>query len=145
MLISSLCSLAYANAGEISIPSGSSFPAIVTAGVSFNKSLNRNSEYNPEPLALKITDGKLKDCLVIASAIADWSANRAQVKLTKLSCGDKEFDAQGWLAGADNKAGIANMSTSNKLMDINAGANITVVLSKATVINESSDHQKVEH
>lgn len=117
-----------ANANEITVPSGSSLPAIITAGASLSKSA---ADINPVPMILKITDGKLKGCTVFVSSFADWTANRANVRLNKIICNDKEFDAQGWVVGDDDKAGISNKTRIPELMNINAGTKVKVVLSQA--------------
>lgn len=130
-----LVGIGAANA-EVLIPSGSPFSAIITTGASLSKS---TTEVNPVPLALQVTDGQLQGCSVIVSAVADWSADRAKVRLTKFICNGKELDAQGWVVGSDNKAGIANVTHSAKLMNINAGTKVKVVLSQALSYQNNTD------
>ncbi len=131
-----LVGIGVANANEVFIPSGSSFSAIITTGASLSKS---TTDINPVPMALRVTDGQLKDCSVIVTGFADWPSNRVAARLNKFICNGKELEAQGWVVGDDDKAGIANLIHSSKLMNVNAGTKVKVVLSQALSYVNNTD------
>lgn len=131
-----LVGIGVANADEIFIPSGSPFSAIITTGALLSQS---TIDVDPVPMTLKVTDGQLQDCSVIASGYPDWSANRVKARLNKIICNGKEFDAQGWVVGSDNKAGLLNATPSSKLMNVNAGTHVKVVLSKALDYSDTTN------
>ena len=133
-----LISLGIANASEITLPSGSAIPVVVTIGTS----VGQFESVWDAPIFLKITNGKLENCSAVALIRANWSTNKANAKVARLQCKSgneiKGFDMQGWIVDSDNKAGIHNGSNSNEIMNVNAGIKAQIILSKLLTINIES-------
>ncbi len=100
------------------IPAGSYVKAVLLSGV--DVSVGVSSQSNPQPVLLRLVHpgslpnyvlGKMRDCRIIAAASGELSTERAQFRLEKLSCIQKdgrviETDVDGYISGEDGKNGM---------------------------------------
>lgn len=100
------------------IPPGTYARAVLLNGVDVLAGVS--SQTNPKPLLLRLTDrgslpngaySRLKDCRIIAAASGELSSERANIRLEKLSCVQKDghvivTDIDGFVSGEDGKIGL---------------------------------------
>jgi conjugal transfer pilus assembly protein TraB len=105
------------NAGSY-VPAGSFARVVILNGL--DAPTGGQSQSNPHPVLLRIIDPAtmpngfrvdLKNCMVSAEGTGDIAAERAMVRLSRLSCIDPkggaiDIQVRGYVAGEDGKAGL---------------------------------------
>lgn len=100
------------------IPAGSFVRVAVLNGL--DAPTGGQAQSNPTPVLLRVVDpatlpngygADLKDCIVTANGVGDVSAERAYIRVDRLSCIDQNGGAidiaiKGYVAGEDGKAGM---------------------------------------
>lgn len=100
------------------IPAGSFVRVAVLNGL--DAPTGGQAQSNPTPVLLRIVDpatlpngygADLKDCIVTANGVGDVSAERAYIRVDRLSCIDDrggaiDISIKGYVAGEDGKAGM---------------------------------------
>lgn len=106
------------NASPAYVPAGSFARAILLNGL--DAPTGGNAQQNPHPLVLRLVDdavlpndyrGAARSCFVTGAGHGDISAERAYLRLDRLSCIDDKGRAldvkvQGYVAGEDGKTGV---------------------------------------
>lgn len=104
------------------VPAGSFVSGILTSGVVAKTSVDSSS--NPQPVHIEVTSlgtlprnfqSDLKSCFVIGAAYGDLAAERAFIRLEKLSCVERktgetiETSVDGYVVGEDGANGLRGL------------------------------------